>query len=37
MEINKDPSIGLNPLPDWRVPYLDCLIQEILPVNKTEA
>jgi hypothetical protein len=24
-------------LPDWRVPYLDCLIRETLLVDKMEA
>jgi hypothetical protein len=45
MEIDEDPeakpddnpSIGSDSLPDWRVPYLDCLVQEILPANKVEA
>jgi hypothetical protein len=37
MEINKDPSAGSYPLPDWRVPYLDCLIREILSVDNMEA
>jgi hypothetical protein len=37
MKINEDPSVGSDPLPDWRVPYLDCLVREILSINKIEA
>ena len=45
MEIDKGPmeesdgdlAIGPNPLPDWRVPYHDCLICEVLLMDKTEA
>jgi hypothetical protein len=37
VESNENPSAGSDPLPDWRVPYLDYLIREILPVGKAEA
>jgi hypothetical protein len=37
MEMNEDPSAGSDPLPDWRVSYLDFLVQETLPVDKTEV
>jgi hypothetical protein len=37
MEIDEDPPARPDPLPDWRVPYLDCLVRETLPVTKIEA
>jgi hypothetical protein len=45
MEIDEDPvgesdedlAAGADPLPDWRIPYLDSLIREVLPTDKTEA
>jgi hypothetical protein len=37
MKIDEDPSARPDPLPDWRVSYLDCLVRETLPINKTEA
>ncbi|XP_004974633.1 uncharacterized protein LOC101770352 [Setaria italica] len=37
MEIDTDPAEGADPPPDWRAPYLDYLICELLPTNKTEA
>ena len=37
MEIDEDPSTRPDPLPDWRVPYLDCLVREMLSVDKIEA
>jgi hypothetical protein len=32
-----DLAIRPNPLPDWRIPYLDCLVRGILPTDKTKA
>jgi transposase InsO family protein len=37
MEIDEDPLARPDPLLDWRVLYLDCLVRETLPVDKTEA
>jgi hypothetical protein len=37
MDIDKEPPARPDPLPDWRVPYLDCLVRETLSVDKTEA
>jgi hypothetical protein len=37
MQIEDDLAIGLDLLPDWRIPYLDCLVCGILPTNKIEA
>jgi hypothetical protein len=36
-EFDEDPTAGSDPLPDWRIPYLDSLIREVLPMDKTEA
>jgi hypothetical protein len=37
MEINEDAEAELNPSANWRTPYLDCLICEVLLVDKTKA
>jgi hypothetical protein len=37
MKINEDLLARSDPLPDWRVPYLDCLVSETLPIDKMEA
>jgi hypothetical protein len=37
MQIKDDLATGPDPLPDWRIPYLDCLVDGALPANKTEA
>jgi hypothetical protein len=37
MEINKDIEAELDPLTDWRTPYLDCLIRETLLADKMEV
>jgi hypothetical protein len=36
-ESNDDHEARADPIPDWRIPYLDYLIQEILPMDKYEA
>ena len=37
MDLDEDPAIEPNPLDDWRMPYLDYLLHEALPTDKTEA
>jgi hypothetical protein len=34
---DEDPAARSDPLPDWRIPYLDFLIREVLLTDKTEA
>jgi hypothetical protein len=36
-ESDEDPAVGFNPLPDWWIRYLDCLIREVLLIDKMEA
>jgi hypothetical protein len=37
METVEDPAARPDPLPDWRIPYLDYLVHRALPANRTEA
>jgi len=37
MELNEDLAIERDPLVDWRMPYLNYLLCEMLPMDKTEA
>ena len=37
MELNEDPAIEPDPLADWRAPYLDYLLREVLSTDKMEA
>ncbi|XP_066311534.1 uncharacterized protein [Miscanthus floridulus] len=37
MELDEDLAIELDPLSDWRMPYLDYLLHEALPIDKIEA
>jgi hypothetical protein len=37
MQIKEDLDTGPDPLLDWRIPYLDCLVRGVLPTDKIEA
>ena len=37
MELEEDPEAESDPPDDWRMLYLDYLLRNILPMNKTEA
>jgi hypothetical protein len=37
MELDLEPATGPDPLADWRLPYLDCRLHEVLLTEKTEA
>ena len=37
MELNEDPATEPDPLADWRMPYLNFLLREALPIDKMEA
>ena len=36
MELDIDPVVGPNPFADWRTPYLDYLLHEVLLGMKTD-
>jgi hypothetical protein len=37
MEIDEVSTARDDTLPDWRIPYLDCLVHMVLPSDRTDA
>jgi hypothetical protein len=37
LELEQDPVAEPDPSTDWRTPYLDCLLREVLLTNKIDA
>jgi hypothetical protein len=37
MQIEDDLATGPDTLPDWRIPYLDCLVRSVLLTDKIKA